>query len=72
MTKDSPEAAMHAQNELSPYFREIDRRTDLALKGIREVRRSAKFKALPAEPKRTFVGSSLLVVLALFVAFFLD
>lgn len=35
---------MRAQNELSPYFAEIEKRTDNALKGIREVRRSAKLR----------------------------
>ncbi|WP_269582360.1 hypothetical protein [Roseibium sp. Sym1] len=63
---------MHAQNELSPYFAEIDRRTDRALKGIREVRRSAKLKALPREPRAAFVGTGFLVALAAFVGLFLD
>lgn len=63
---------MRAQNELSPYFAEIDRRTDRALKGIREVRRSAKLKALPKEPKSSVVGTGLLIVLVAFVGLFLD
>ena len=63
---------MRAQNELSPYFAEIDRRTDNALKGIREVRRSAKFKALPKEPRAAALGTGFLVVLAAFVGLFLD
>ncbi|MEO9529357.1 hypothetical protein [Roseibium sp.] len=63
---------MHAQNELSPYFAEIDRRTDRALKGIREVRRSAKFKTLPAQPRSAALATGLLVVLALFAGMFLD
>ncbi|GAB4576488.1 MAG: hypothetical protein Tsb0019_00030 [Roseibium sp.] len=63
---------MRAQNELSPYFAEIDRRTDNALNGIREVRRSAKFKALPKEPRVTALGTGFLVVLAAFAGLFLD
>jgi len=63
---------MRAQNELSPYFTEIDRRTDIALKGIREVRRSAKLKSLPGEPKAVLAGTAFLVVLAAFVALFLE
>jgi len=63
---------MRAQNELSPYFAEIDRRADRALKGIREVRRSAKLKSLPKEPKSGMVGTGFLVVLAAFAGLFLD
>ncbi|PVB63550.1 hypothetical protein [Labrenzia sp. 011] len=62
---------MRAQNELSPYFAEIDRRTDRALAGIREVRRSAKLQALPPEPKAVMVGTGFLIVLAAFVGLFL-
>lgn len=63
---------MRAQNELSPYFTEIDRRTDIALKGIREVRRTAKFKALPKEPRPGVIGTGFLVALAAFAGLFLD
>ena len=63
---------MRAQNELSPFFKEIDKRTDNALRGIREVRRSAKLKALPKEPKGTVVGTGFLVVFAVFAGLFLD
>lgn len=63
---------MRAQNELSPYFAEIDQRTDRALKGIREIRRSAKLTALPGEPKAAAVGTSFLVILAVFAGLFLD
>jgi hypothetical protein len=63
---------MRAQNELSPYFAEIDRRTDIALKGIREVRRSAKLSALPKEPRTEAVGTTFLVALAAFVGLFID
>lgn len=63
---------MRAQNELEPYFTEIDRRTELALKGIREVRRSPKLKALPADPGVAVVGTALLVALIAFMALFLD
>jgi len=63
---------MRAQNELSPYFAEIDRRTDRALKGIREVRRSAKLRSLPGEPKSGMVGTAFLIVLVTFVGLFLD
>jgi hypothetical protein len=63
---------MRAQNELSPYFAEIDRRTDNALKGIREVRRSPKFKALPREPRAVALGTGFLVFLAAFAGLFLD
>jgi hypothetical protein len=63
---------MHAQNELSPYFAEIDKRTDNALAGIRQVRRSAKLKALPAEPNGSVVVTGFLVVLAAFAGLFLD
>lgn len=63
---------MRAQNELSPYFAEIDRRTDRALKGIREVRRSAKFKSLPREPNPGLIGTGFLVVLVAFAGLFLD
>ncbi|MBG6146868.1 MAG: hypothetical protein RIE06_20610 [Roseibium album] len=63
---------MHAQNELSPYFAEIDKRTDNALQGIRQIRRSAKLKALPKEPNGSAVGTGLLVVLAAFAGLFLD
>ncbi|MEL7528961.1 MAG: hypothetical protein AAFN16_24560, partial [Pseudomonadota bacterium] len=63
---------MRAQNELSPYFAEIEKRTDNALKGIREVRRSAKLRSLPAQPKGTVAGSGFLVFFAVFVGFFLD
>ncbi|AMN53680.1 MULTISPECIES: hypothetical protein [Stappiaceae] len=63
---------MRAQNELSPYFEEIDRRTDRALKGIREVRRSAKLTALPQEPKAALVGTGFLMVLVAFLGLFID
>lgn len=63
---------MRAQNELSPYFAEIDRRTDRALAGIRQVRRSAKLRSLPAEPRSGMIGTGLLVVLIAFVGLFLD
>lgn len=63
---------MRAQNELSPYFAEIDKRTDNALKGIREVRRSAKLKSLPSEPRGTVVGGGFFVLFAVFIGFFLD
>ncbi|WP_298820810.1 hypothetical protein [uncultured Roseibium sp.] len=63
---------MRAQNELSPYFAEIDQRTTRALKGIREVRRSAKLKALPKEPKGVMIGTGFLVFLAAFIGLFLD
>jgi len=63
---------MRAQNELSPYFAEIDRRTDNALKGIREVRRSAKLRTLPKEPTSGVVGTGFLVALVAFVGLFLD
>ncbi|MBN9670336.1 hypothetical protein [Roseibium aggregatum] len=63
---------MRAQNELSPYFAEIDRRTDRALKGVREVRRSAKLKSLPKEPNAFFVGTVFLAVLTAFVALFVE
>lgn len=63
---------MRAQDELSPYFTEIDRRADNALQGIREVRRSAKFKSLPAEPKGAFAGTVFLIALAAFAGLFLD
>lgn len=62
---------MHAQNELSPYFTEIDKRTDAALKGIRKVRRSAKFNGLPRDPGGAVVGTGFLVALAAFVGLFL-
>lgn len=63
---------MRAQNELSPYFAEIDLRTDRALKGIREVRRTAKLTALPREPKAVAIGTGFLVVLAAFAGLFLN
>ena len=63
---------MRAQNELSPYFAEIEQRTDRALKGIREVRRSAKLTALPKEPRTELVGTGFLVALATFIGLFLD
>ncbi|CTQ53942.1 hypothetical protein LP7551_02474 [Roseibium album] len=63
---------MLAQNELSPYFAEIDRRADRALKGIREVRRSAKLYSLPREPKSAGVVTGLIVVFVTFLALFLD
>ncbi len=63
---------MRAQNELSAYFTEIDRRTDNALKGIRQVRRSAKLQTLPPEPRMAAIGSAFLVVLAFFIALFID
>ena len=63
---------MRAQNELSPYFEEIDRRTDRALKGIREVRRSPKLTALPQEPKAALVGTGFLIVLMTFIGLFID
>ncbi len=63
---------MHAQNELSPYFAEIEQRTERALIGIREVRRSAKFKSLPREPKSVVIGTGFLVALAAFAGLFLD
>lgn len=63
---------MRAQNELSPYFAEIDRRTDRALAGVREVRRSAKLKALPREPRAAVIGTGFLIVLAAFVGLFIN
>lgn len=63
---------MRAQNELSPYFAEIDRRTDRALKGIREVRRSAKLRALPKEPSSGLIGTGFVIALVAFVGLFLD
>ncbi len=63
---------MRAQNELSPYFAEIEKRTDNALKGIRDVRRSAKLRSLPAQPGASVVGTGFLVFFAVFVGFFLD
>ena len=63
---------MPAQNELSPYFVEIEKRTERALAGIREVRRSAKFKTLPPEPKASAVGTGFLVLLTAFAGLFLD
>lgn len=61
---------MRTQNELSPYFQEIDLRTGRALKGIREVRKSAKLRALPAEPKPLFINTGFLVLLAFFITLF--
>jgi len=63
---------MRTQNELSPYFREIDLRTGRALEGIREVRSSAKLRALPAEPRPWFINTSFLVLLAFFVTLFVS
>lgn len=63
---------MRTQNELSPFFQEIDQRTGRALKGIREVRKSAKLRALPAEPKPIFINTSFLVLLAFFVTLFVS
>jgi hypothetical protein len=63
---------MLAQNELSPYFAEIDRRADRALKGIREVRRSAKLYSLPREPKSAGISTGLIIVFVTFLALFLD
>lgn len=63
---------MHAQNELSPYFAEIDLRTDRALKGIRKVRRSAKLRSLPRQPGSAMLGTGILVVLVVFAGLFLD
>ncbi|QFT32490.1 hypothetical protein FIV00_18520 [Labrenzia sp. THAF82] len=63
---------MRAQNELSPYFAEIDQRTTRALKGIREVRKSAKLTELPREPKGALIGTGFLVFLAAFVGLFID
>ncbi|WP_428642280.1 hypothetical protein [Roseibium sp.] len=63
---------MRAQNELSPYFAEIELRTERALKGIREVRNSPKLKALPQEPRITVLATGFLVVLAAFAGLFLD
>lgn len=63
---------MSAQNELSPYFAEIDQRTDRALKGIREVRCSAKLTALPQEPKGIVLGTAFLAVLSAFAGLFID
>ncbi len=63
---------MRAQNELSPYFAEIDLRTDRALKGIREVRRSPKLTALPGEPRMTVLVTGFLAALAAFAGLFLD
>lgn len=63
---------MRSQNEFSPYFQEIDQRTGRALKGIREVRKSAKLRALPAEPKPIFINTGFLVLLAFFVTLFVS
>lgn len=63
---------MQAQDELSSYFAEIEKRTDNALHGIREVRRSPKLKSLPAEPKGMVAGTGFLVFLATFAGLFLD
>ncbi|TYC63181.1 hypothetical protein FMN50_02225 [Rhodobacterales bacterium] len=63
---------MRAQNELTPYFAEIEQRTERALQGIREVRRAPKLNALPAEPKVAVFGSAFLLALATFVTLFLD
>ena len=63
---------MHAQNELSPYFAEIDKRTDNALQGIRQIRRTTKLKALPGEPNGSVLSTVFLVVLAAFAGLFLD
>lgn len=62
---------MSAQNELSPYFTEIDLRTERALKGVREVRRSAKLSALPAEPRSFVVHSGFVMAACFVVALFL-
>ena len=62
---------MHAQNELSPYFAEIDQRADRALRGIREVRRTAKLRSLPKEPKSADFVAGLILALVTFVTMFL-
>lgn len=62
---------MRSHNELSPYFIEIDRRTDQALKGIRKVRRSAKLRALPAEPGAFAVHSGFVMAACFIIALFL-
>lgn len=63
---------MRAQNELSPYFVEIELRTERALKGIREVRNSAKMRALPKEPKPIVINTALLTSFVFFVTLFVD
>ncbi|MEP3047420.1 MAG: hypothetical protein ABJL55_10800 [Roseibium sp.] len=63
---------MRAQNELSPYFAEIEQRTDRALKGIRKVRSSAKIRALPREPKPIVINTALLTSIVFFIALFID
>ncbi|MBO6891373.1 MAG: hypothetical protein JJ866_05460 [Roseibium sp.] len=63
---------MRAQNELSPYFAEIERRADRALKGIREVRRTPKLRALPATPDTSRLKAGLILPLVAFLALFLD
>lgn len=63
---------MRAQNELSAYFAEIDRRTDNALRGIRQVRQAPKFKALPRQPRPGFAATGLLVVLTMFIVMIMD
>ena len=61
---------MRAQNELKIYFLEIDRRTDLALRGVRKVRSTAKLRQLPGESVLT--GTGFLVALAAFAGLFLN
>lgn len=63
---------MRAQNELSPYFTEIERRTDRALVGIRSVRRAPKFKGFPAEPRPASVSAVFLLTFLMFIFFLLD
>ncbi len=63
---------MRAQDELKIYFLEIDRRTDLALRGVRKVRSTAKLRQLPGESVLTGTGAGFLVALAAFAGLFLN
>lgn len=63
---------MRPQDELSPYFLEIEQRTDRALEGLRKVRRSAKLKALPSEPRPFLINSAFVMIFIFFVAMLID
>ncbi|GAA0781847.1 hypothetical protein E1180_21465 [Roseibium denhamense] len=62
---------MSAQNELTPYFAEIELRTDRALKGIREIRRSPKFHSFPKEPNTFAIRTGGVIAFVFFLALFL-